>query len=575
MKVGADPEMTPRQEFRPVPYALSLVPGAKIIGAAQWNLNVETTHPSGGALRGEASAASGTNYGVVGVSGSPDGYGGYFYNNGGGVGVYGRGGKYGGYFDGNVRINQPEPTIVLHDTDGGGAKARIVFENTDQLVIQGEDDADESLGVYSTFSKNRDHDANIKVYGSATNTWGNYIGIAHDGTDGIIGTDVGDLLLNPAGNVGIGTAAPTHTFHVKTGDPVGLFESTGSHAYLRLYTKEGINRRVEFANRPGGRAAIWVSEAGDAFNVLRNGNVGIGTSKPNDKLEVAGGALRFGSGSYKAGGVETGRIFVDTGGTVSGFSNDAWIFEKSDGNTENPDSPIAFVTVGGDDVVRPRLVIQGKGNVGIGTTKPEAKLDVAGTLRTSDLEVVKQNWAYIDVRSSGEGTDAVLRLYDGNDFWSFHNDDSKSNALSVRFNNAEKIKVTSKGDLSVSGTKNFLIDHPLDPEHKELIHSTLEGPEAGVFYRGEAQLSNGEATVMLPDYFEALTRKEDRTVLLTPKFEGDEQVSMLAASEVKDGKFRVRMIDSKNPSQKFYWEVKAVRADVEILEVEGTKTLSQ
>ncbi len=120
-----------------------------------------------------------------------------------------------------------------------------------------------------------------------------------------------------------------------------------------------------------------------------------------------------------------------------------------------------------------------------------------------------------------------------------------------------------------------MIDHPLDPEHKELVHSTLEGPEAGVFYRGEAQLSNGEATVMLPDYFEALTRKEDRTVLLTPKFEGDEQVSMLAASGVKDGKFRVRMIEGKNPSQKFYWEVKAVRADVEILEVERTKTPSQ
>jgi hypothetical protein len=105
VKVGADPEMTPRQEFRPVPYALSLVPGAKIIGAAQWNLNAETTHASGRALRGQASATSGTNYGVVGASRSPDGYGGYFYNNEGGVGVYGRGGEYGGYFDGNVYVS--------------------------------------------------------------------------------------------------------------------------------------------------------------------------------------------------------------------------------------------------------------------------------------------------------------------------------------------------------------------------------------------------------------------------------------------------------------------------------------
>ena len=31
--VGTDSEMTPRQEFRPVPYALSLVPGAMINGS--------------------------------------------------------------------------------------------------------------------------------------------------------------------------------------------------------------------------------------------------------------------------------------------------------------------------------------------------------------------------------------------------------------------------------------------------------------------------------------------------------------------------------------------------------------
>jgi hypothetical protein len=123
----------------------------------------------------------------------------------------------------------------------------------------------------------------------------------------------------------------------------------------------------------------------------------------------------------------------------------------------------------------------------------------------------------------------------------------------------------------VEGSKNFLINHPLRPDTHELVHSTLEGPEIAVFYRGEAQLSDGEATVILPDYFEALTRKENRTILLTPEFEEGTEVSMLAASKVKDGKFTVKMIDSKNSSQKFYWEVKAIRADIDILEVERQK----
>ena len=48
---------------------------------------------------------------------------------------------------------------------------------------------------------------------------------------------------------------------------------------------------------------------------------------------------------------------------------------------------------------------------------------------------------------------------------------------------------------------------------------------------------------------------------------------MLAASEVKDGKFTVTMTNDNNPYQKLYWEVKAVRADVGILEVEQVKSL--
>ena len=131
-------------------------------------------------------------------------------------------------------------------------------------------------------------------------------------------------------------------------------------------------------------------------------------------------------------------------------------------------------------------------------------------------------------------------------------------------------KITAK-ELNVTGSKKFLINHPLHPDTHDLVHATLEGPEIAVFYRGEAQLSNGEIVVLLPDYFEALTRKENRTVLLTPKFEEEMEISMLAASQVKDGKFTVKTIDSKNPSQKFYWEVKAIRADVEKLEVEREK----
>ena len=45
-----------------------------------------------------------------------------------------------------------------------------------------------------------------------------------------------------------------------------------------------------------------------------------------------------------------------------------------------------------------------------------------------------------------------------------------------------------------------------------LVHSSLEGPEAGVYYRGRAQSD----TIALPDYWTGLVRDGTITVQLTP-----------------------------------------------------------
>jgi hypothetical protein len=95
------------------------------------------------------------------------------------------------------------------------------------------------------------------------------------------------MRITAAGNVGIGTATPNHQFHVVAQDAVGLFESSGGQAYLRLSTNEGIGNRVEITNRPGGRLSLWTSGGGDVFNITKDGKVGIGTITPGFKLDVA------------------------------------------------------------------------------------------------------------------------------------------------------------------------------------------------------------------------------------------------------------------------------------------------
>jgi hypothetical protein len=90
IEVESDGEMTPRQPILPVPYAFSLKPGAVISATTSSPLlHLENWSSAGRGLRAYAMAETGTNYGVIGASRSPDGFGGYFYNNGGGTGLYG------------------------------------------------------------------------------------------------------------------------------------------------------------------------------------------------------------------------------------------------------------------------------------------------------------------------------------------------------------------------------------------------------------------------------------------------------------------------------------------------------
>src|SRR5262249_40684458 len=53
--------------------------------------------------------------------------------------------------------------------------------------------------------------------------------------------------------------------------------------------------------------------------------------------------------------------------------------------------------------------------------------------------------------------------------------------------------------------KHFVIDHPCDPANRYLFHCSVESPERMNVYSGNITTNhNGKATVILPDYFEAL-----------------------------------------------------------------------
>jgi hypothetical protein len=109
-----------------------------------------------------------------------------------------------GYHDPGARLevaSNSGPTLIIKDLNGGGDRPGIQFINNSSHFFSADDYSEELFGFYSKFDRYRTYNAKLAVYGSGMDTWGNYIGLTHDGTDGVIDTDAGDIKLAPSGDV--------------------------------------------------------------------------------------------------------------------------------------------------------------------------------------------------------------------------------------------------------------------------------------------------------------------------------------------------------------------------------------
>ncbi len=74
--------------------------------------------------------------------------------------------------------------------------------------------------------------------------------------------------------------------------------------------------------------------------------------------------------------------------------------------------------------------------------------------------------------------------------------------------------VYANGDLGASGTKSFVEPHPADPS-KVIRFVSLEGPEAGTYFRGTASTRGGVCVIEVPEPFRMVTDEEGLTVQVT------------------------------------------------------------
>lgn len=110
------------------------------------------------------------------------------------------------------------------------------------------------------------------------------------------------------------------------------------------------------------------------------------------------------------------------------------------------------------------------------------------------------------------------------------------------------------GDLYVSGNKNFKIDHPDDPENKDLYHACIESDEVLNQYTGNIVTDeNGIAVVTLPDYVQKINIDFRYQLTVIGQF-----AQAIISKEINNNQFEIR---TDKPNVKVSWLITAKRND--------------
>jgi hypothetical protein len=278
---------------------------------------------------------------------------------------------------------------------------------------------------------------------------------------------------------------------------------------------------------PGGPSRPALSVEGGTGHltlVPQGGNVGIGTTTaPTQKLEVAGTVEAT---DFQANSAYFGALSVKTSLTVGLLE----VMETVKATAfEGRLAYLTGLSVEGNADVAGNLTV--RDHVGIGIDGVEVNTGVIASGTSAGV------WGIGDVGILAEGgTLGILSFAtNGEQAGEFYGN------------------VFISGTLSGGGGR-FKIDHPLDPANQYLSHSFVESPEMLNIYNGNITTDeHGEATVVLPEYFETLNR--DFRYQLTPIG----QIAQAAVTdEIRDNRFTIQ---TDKPGVTVSWQVTGVRQD--------------
>jgi len=329
----------------------------------------------------------------------------------------------------------------LLGASGGGAGNWALYATAVRMVVQqdgkvgiGTDSPQKDFVVSNAGAEGYEIDAGavsnlseLISYNRSTSAWNTtrYSALSHEFY--ISGSP--KMTISSSGNVGIGETAPTAKLHVFTGDSgfsgaidtdydEFCLESSGNTGMTILSPAANYGSIVfgDNADKDMGRIKYYHGTDSMQFFVNNNtdptmtisgsGNVGIGTTAPDGKLHVMGAS----AGSITANANADEAVFEGGGDTgISILSPDGnWgaLFFGSPSNDVN--AAISGDYSGGSEIMRfwvgdqsaAKMTLNNSGNLGIGTTSPDYKLQVDGdiapeTTNTYDLGSTTKRWANV------------------------------------------------------------------------------------------------------------------------------------------------------------------------------------